>query len=219
MSRNKFGPQRGPWTDHDWLGWWGQEPPFHTPVFVMTHHERPSFILPDDLPLLLRPPRHGAAASARGCRGQGCTTGRWRQHHPAVPRRRPRRYPARRRRPSDARRRVPAVTIRSRIFTAVKESRRRAVALGAMWFDHRYRLRNQVRGGQAGGIDASWGRRLRLVTVSWSPGPVATNKCKQAKGTAELKELLLIARGASGLSASQRCAAMGCLSGKASGYG
>ena len=45
MGRNKFGPQRGPWTGHDWLGWWGQEPPFHTPVFVMTHHERPSFIL------------------------------------------------------------------------------------------------------------------------------------------------------------------------------
>lgn len=47
MGRNKFGPQRGPWTDHDWLGWWGDEPPFHTPVFVMTHHERPSFSLSD----------------------------------------------------------------------------------------------------------------------------------------------------------------------------
>ena len=47
MGRNKFGPQRGPWTDHDWQGWWGDEPPFHTPVFVMTHHERPSFSLSD----------------------------------------------------------------------------------------------------------------------------------------------------------------------------
>jgi dihydrofolate reductase len=47
MGRNKFGPQRGPWTDHDWQGWWGEEPPFHTPVFVMTHHERPSFTLSD----------------------------------------------------------------------------------------------------------------------------------------------------------------------------
>jgi dihydrofolate reductase len=47
MGRNKFGPQRGPWTDHEWLGWWGDEPPFHTPVFVMTHHERPSFTLSD----------------------------------------------------------------------------------------------------------------------------------------------------------------------------
>ncbi len=43
MGRNKFGPQRGPWQDHEWQGWWGEEPPFHTPVFVMTHHERPSF--------------------------------------------------------------------------------------------------------------------------------------------------------------------------------
>jgi len=42
MGRNKFGPQRGPWTDEGWKGWWGEEPPFHTPVFVLTHHVRPS---------------------------------------------------------------------------------------------------------------------------------------------------------------------------------
>jgi len=42
MGRNKFGPQRGPWTDEEWKGWWGEEPPFHTPVFVLTHHVRPS---------------------------------------------------------------------------------------------------------------------------------------------------------------------------------
>ena len=42
MGRNKFGPQRGPWEDHDWTGWWGPNPPFHTPVFVLTHHPRPS---------------------------------------------------------------------------------------------------------------------------------------------------------------------------------
>ena len=47
MGRNKFSPHRGPWNDHDWRGWWGDEPPFHTPVFVMTHHERPSFTLSD----------------------------------------------------------------------------------------------------------------------------------------------------------------------------
>ncbi|WP_112261648.1 dihydrofolate reductase family protein [Lentzea terrae] len=45
MGRNKFGFQRGPWTDHEWQGWWGDEPPFHTPVFVLTHHLRPSFTL------------------------------------------------------------------------------------------------------------------------------------------------------------------------------
>ena len=42
MGRNKFGPQRGAWADEDWRGWWGDDPPFHTPVFVLTHHPRPS---------------------------------------------------------------------------------------------------------------------------------------------------------------------------------
>ncbi len=47
MGRNKFGPQRGPWEDHEWQGWWGDTPPFRTPVFVLTHHERPSLTLSD----------------------------------------------------------------------------------------------------------------------------------------------------------------------------
>lgn len=47
MGRNKFGPQRGPWTDLEWQGWWGDDPPFRTPVFVLTHHPRPSFTLSD----------------------------------------------------------------------------------------------------------------------------------------------------------------------------
>ena len=42
MGRNKFGPQRGAWADEEWKGWWGDDPPFHTPVFVLTHHPRPS---------------------------------------------------------------------------------------------------------------------------------------------------------------------------------
>jgi dihydrofolate reductase len=40
MGRNMFGPVRGPWTEPLWNGWWGDEPPFHVPVFVLTHHER-----------------------------------------------------------------------------------------------------------------------------------------------------------------------------------
>lgn len=41
MGRNKFGHQRGPWdAADDWKGWWGEEPPFHTPCIVLTHHER-----------------------------------------------------------------------------------------------------------------------------------------------------------------------------------
>src|SRR3954447_15183962 len=39
MGRNMFGPVRGPW-EGDWRGWWGEEPPYHAPVFVLTHHER-----------------------------------------------------------------------------------------------------------------------------------------------------------------------------------
>lgn len=42
MGRNKFGPQRGPWENYEWNGWWGPDPVFHTPVFVLTHHPRPS---------------------------------------------------------------------------------------------------------------------------------------------------------------------------------
>ncbi|BCA53740.1 deaminase reductase [Nitrospira sp. KM1] len=42
MGRNMFGPIRGPWPDYTWKGWWGNDPPFHAPVFVLTHHSRPS---------------------------------------------------------------------------------------------------------------------------------------------------------------------------------
>ena len=42
LGRNMFGPVRGPWPDDTWKGWWGDEPPYHTPVFVLTHHPRPS---------------------------------------------------------------------------------------------------------------------------------------------------------------------------------
>jgi dihydrofolate reductase len=40
MGRNMFGPDRGPWGADPWKGWWGDNPPFHTPVFVLTHYER-----------------------------------------------------------------------------------------------------------------------------------------------------------------------------------
>lgn len=40
MGRNMFGPIRGEWPDEDWTGWWGDDPPYHHPVFVLTHHER-----------------------------------------------------------------------------------------------------------------------------------------------------------------------------------
>jgi dihydrofolate reductase len=40
MGRNMFGPQRGPWPDDGWKGWWGDNPPYHVPVFVLTRHAR-----------------------------------------------------------------------------------------------------------------------------------------------------------------------------------
>jgi dihydrofolate reductase len=40
LGRNMFGPVRGPWKDDSWKGWWGDSPPYHTPVFVLTHHAR-----------------------------------------------------------------------------------------------------------------------------------------------------------------------------------
>jgi dihydrofolate reductase len=42
LGRNMFGPIRGPWPDKNWKGWWGDNPPYHTPVFVLTHHARES---------------------------------------------------------------------------------------------------------------------------------------------------------------------------------
>jgi dihydrofolate reductase len=41
LGRNMFGPVRGPWPDETWKGWWGDEPPYHVPAFVLTHHARP----------------------------------------------------------------------------------------------------------------------------------------------------------------------------------
>jgi dihydrofolate reductase len=42
LGRNMFSPTRGPWPDDQWKGWWGDNPPYHVPVFVLTHHPRPS---------------------------------------------------------------------------------------------------------------------------------------------------------------------------------
>jgi dihydrofolate reductase len=45
LGRNMFGPVRGPWPDDSWKGWWGDNPPYHTPVFVLTHHPRASITM------------------------------------------------------------------------------------------------------------------------------------------------------------------------------
>jgi dihydrofolate reductase len=48
LGRNMFGPVRGPWSDTSWKGWWGDNPPFHVPVFVLTHHARPPIEMEGD---------------------------------------------------------------------------------------------------------------------------------------------------------------------------
>ena len=45
LGRNMFGPIRGPWPDEEWKGWWGDTPPYHVPVFVLTHHPRASIAM------------------------------------------------------------------------------------------------------------------------------------------------------------------------------
>jgi dihydrofolate reductase len=45
IGRNMFGPVRGPWPDDTWKGWWGEDPPYHTPVFVLTNHARSSLTM------------------------------------------------------------------------------------------------------------------------------------------------------------------------------
>jgi len=45
LGRNMFGPVRGPWPDEAWKGWWGDNPPYHVPVFVLTHYPRPSITM------------------------------------------------------------------------------------------------------------------------------------------------------------------------------
>lgn len=45
LGRNMFGPVRGPWPDESWRGWWGDDPVYHVPVFVLTHHPRPPLVM------------------------------------------------------------------------------------------------------------------------------------------------------------------------------
>ena len=64
MGRGKFGPQTGPWQDESWRGWWGEEPPFHSPVVVLTHHERPDLVMGETTFLFRDATPHEALALA-----------------------------------------------------------------------------------------------------------------------------------------------------------
>jgi dihydrofolate reductase len=82
LGRNMFGPIRGPWKDDSWKGWWGSNPPYHTPVFVLTHHARPSLemeggttfhFITDGIQSALEKAKH--AAGGKGIRiGGGVST-------------------------------------------------------------------------------------------------------------------------------------------------
>ena len=99
MGRNKFGPQRGPWEDHEWKGWWGDTPPFHTPVFVLTHHVRPSFRLWDTtFQFLDATPRDALRQAKEAADGKDVRLGGGVATIREFSRRRPRRHDAHRRR-------------------------------------------------------------------------------------------------------------------------
>jgi dihydrofolate reductase len=70
MGRGKFGPaSRGPWGDEPWQGWWGDDPPFHKPVFVLTHHAREPLTLADTTFTFVTDGIHSALERARGAAG------------------------------------------------------------------------------------------------------------------------------------------------------
>lgn len=70
MGRGKFGPAaRGPWGDDPWRGWWGDQPPFHKPVFVVTHHERAPLTLSDTTFTFVTDGIESALAQAREAAG------------------------------------------------------------------------------------------------------------------------------------------------------
>ena len=91
LGRNMFGPVRGPWKDESWKGWWGDNPPYHTPVFVLTHHcaSAPDDGRRHDLLLCHRWHRVGLKESESG--GQRQRRSDWwrRCHDSSVPDRRP----------------------------------------------------------------------------------------------------------------------------------
>jgi dihydrofolate reductase len=71
MGRNMFGPVRGPWESLEWRGWWGDEPPFHRPVFVLTHYERPDLVLGETTFHFVTGGMDEALVRARNAAGEG----------------------------------------------------------------------------------------------------------------------------------------------------
>ena len=93
MGRNMFGGEPGAWGDGSWRGWWGDDPPFHVPVFVLTHHAREPLVMDGGTTFVFATdgiePALDLGAGGRG--GEGRHDRRRRERRPAVPRRRARR--------------------------------------------------------------------------------------------------------------------------------
>ena len=92
MGRNMFGGGPGDWGDGSWRGWWGDDPPFHVPVFVLTHHAREPLVMDGGTTFVFSRTgsrRRSPGAGGRG--GKGRRDRRGRERRPAVPRRRARR--------------------------------------------------------------------------------------------------------------------------------
>ena len=87
LGRNMFGPVRGPWPDERWKGWWGEEPPYRAPVFVLTHHARPPIEMKGGTIFHFRHRRHprGTGPRMRGGGRQGHQAGRRRGDDPPIP--------------------------------------------------------------------------------------------------------------------------------------
>jgi dihydrofolate reductase len=85
MGRKMFGGGDGPW-DESWTGWWGEDPPYHTPVFVLTHHPREPLPMRHDLHVRHRRDRVSAGAGACGGGRRRRRDRRRREHRAAVPR-------------------------------------------------------------------------------------------------------------------------------------
>jgi dihydrofolate reductase len=70
LGRNMFGPIRGPWPDENWKGWWGEEPPYHVPAFVLTHYPRPPLVMAGGTTFhFVTDGIHSALAQARAAAG------------------------------------------------------------------------------------------------------------------------------------------------------
>jgi dihydrofolate reductase len=70
LGRNMFGPVRGPWPDDAWKGWWGDDPPYHTPVFVLSHHPRAPIVMKGRTEFRFVNDIHRALDEARAAAGE-----------------------------------------------------------------------------------------------------------------------------------------------------